>query len=391
MKILVLSADKSHLEDIRDSLDRSVSPGRHMVLPIEGGIDRLAAMVDQHGPDVVVFDTPRPEAADLDLIERISLHHPHLAMVLLCAGALPELLIAAIRVGVRDVLQWPAEKAALIAAIQRIEQKALAGDALRPKAKILAFIACKGGSGSTFLAANFAYALAAEENKRVALLDLNLQFGDAVLFLSDHVPTTTAADVARNIGRLDSSLLAASMVHVTSNLSVLPAPESPERALDVLPEHIDVILKLAATQYDFIVIDVGRQILATSIKALDYADAIFPVLQVTLPFIRDAKRLIGTLESLGYPRQKIHLIVNRNESGGEIGVEDVERALDMSVYAAVPNSFKAVSASVNQGVPILKIAKHDDVSKLLRRLAHELVHGSDKKRSGWFAHFIRHA
>lgn len=388
MKIVALSTDKLYVEQVRQMLASDDAPA-HTLLPLEGGVDRLAAVADQHQPDVVILDIPHPGTAELGMFEQVLMRHPNLVLLLICDSAQPEFLISAMRVGVRDVLQRPLEREALVAAIRRVTHKvAMTGAA---KAKTLAFIPCKGGSGATFLAANLAYALAVEENRKVALFDLNLQFGDAVLFLSDRIPTTTLADVARGIDRLDASLLAASMVHVTPNLGVLAAPDNPERAMEVLPEHIEAVLNLAATQYDYLILDVGRTLVAASIKALDHADVIFPVLQETLPFIRDAKRLINTLESLGYSRQKIHLLVNRFESGGDIRLDDVERTLEMKVYATIPNSFQAVSASVNQGMPIMKMAKHDDVSKSLCHLAHELVHGPAQKSDGWLAHLLHHA
>lgn len=392
MKIAVLSADKSHMEQVRQMLAGDSAP-THTLFPVEGGTDRLAAVADQQWPDVMIVDSSHPGVAELTLFERVLSSHPSLALILVCDGTATEFTISAMRIGVRDILQWPLEKETLLAAIRRVEHKLPgAGKALaKTKARVLAFIPCKGGSGATFLAANLAYALAKEENKKVALFDLNLQFGDAVLFLSDRVPTTTLADVAHNIDRLDASLLAASMVNVTSNLGVLPAPENPERALEVVPEHIEVILNLAATQYDYIVLDVGRTLAATSIKALDHADVIFSVLQETLPFIRDAKRLIYALESLGYPPQKILLLVNRFEPGGDIRLADVERTLEMKVHATIPNSFKAVSASVNQGLPILEIASNDSVSKSLRHLAHELVHGPAEKSGSWWMRLLHHA
>jgi pilus assembly protein CpaE len=389
VKIAVLSADKTHIEQIRQILVGDDVPV-HSLLPVDGGPERLSAVSDQQWPDAMIVDSPHPGAAELALFEQVLVTHPNQALILICDSMATEFTISAMRVGIRDILQWPLEKETLLAAIRRVDHKVVVAGTLRAKARTLAFIPCKGGSGATFLAANLAYALAVEENKKVALFDLNLQFGDAVLFLSDHVPATTLADVARSIDRLDASLLEASMVHVTPNLSMLPAPENPEHSLEIMPEHIEVVLNLAAAQYDYIVLDVGRVLVASSIKALDHADAIFPVLQQTLPFIRDAKRLIHALESLGYSRQKIHLLVNRFETGGDIRLEDVERTLEVKVHATIPNSFEAVSASVNQGVSILKIASHDSVSKSLRHMAHELVHGPTETSGGWWANLLRH-
>ena len=114
---------------------------------------------------------------------------------------------------------------------------------------------CKGGSGATFLATNLGWQLA--ETKSVLLIDLNLQFGDALAFVHDGKAPSTLADVAKDIGRLDASLLAASTVKVAPNFSILAAPEDLAHAMEVKPEHIDAILSVAVTQYDFVMLDVG--------------------------------------------------------------------------------------------------------------------------------------
>lgn len=389
MKIAVISASKTHLDAIQQVLMGEGALTRTVML-FNGGMEHLGPVADQKRPDLIILDGPCREPDDLDAVEQVGQRHPGMAFIVLSEHQPPEFLLKAMQIGVRDVLPSPASAEALRAAVERIERKTAAGAAPARKGKVLAFLPCKGGSGATFLATNLGYTLAAGLEKKVVLLDLNLQFGDASLFISDHVPANTLADVARNISRLDASFLASSMVDVLPNYGVLAAPEDPERAAEVKPEHIDVLLNLAKAHYDYVILDIGRNLNATSVKALDHADVIFPVLQETLPFIRDAKRLIHALYGLGYSRDKIHLIINRYEKGGDIRLEDVERALEMKVFSTVPNSFEAVSKSVNQGVPIMKIAKHDPVTKALRELSQELVEGGEARKGGWLAHLLHH-
>jgi pilus assembly protein CpaE len=376
------------MENISHILQEGEHP--HSVLSFEDGLKQLGAVADRELPDLIVMESAGDGQEAIAALESVSQCHPGMSFIMLCEQVTSESLIQAMRIGVRDVLPTPVAPEALHAAVARVEQKLVRAEKPKHKGKVLAFIACKGGSGATFLASNLGYALATEHGKRVALIDLNLQFGDASLFVSDKVPATTLSDVANNISRLDASFLASSLVHVLPNFGVLAAPENPVQGSDVRPEHIDALLGLAATEYDYAILDVGRNLDAVSVKALDHADLIFPVLQETLPFIRDAKRIISTLQSLGYSRDKIHLIVNRYEKGGEIQLEDVERTLGMKVMVTFPNSFEAVSASVNQGVPILKMAKRDPVSKNLLKLAHDLEQGEGGK-SGWLGHLFGRA
>jgi pilus assembly protein CpaE len=205
-----------------------------------------------------------------------------------------------------------------------------------------------------------------------------------VLFLSDLTPTNSIADVAGNIARLDASFLESSMVQVLPNFSVLPSPQDAESAEEIKPEHVEAIIKLAQSQFDYVVLDMGQELNSITVKALDFADKIFIVLQETLPFIRDSKKLIQLLQSLGYPNEKMHLIINRFQKDGDIQLVDVESTLGISVLTTIPNSYRAVSSSVNQGVPILKIFKHDPVTKALDALAKTMASKPAVENNNWF-------
>ncbi|WP_246487363.1 AAA family ATPase [Ferrigenium kumadai] len=376
------------MESILHILQEAGHP--HAVLLFEGGKEQLGAVADQEQPDLIVIESSGDGQDAITALESVSQRHPGMRFIMLCEKVSAENVIQAMRLGVRDVLPLPVAPQALIDAVARIEQKLVRAEKPQHKGKVLAFLACKGGSGATFLASNLGYVLAAEYGKRVVLIDLNLQFGDASLFVSDRAPVTTLADVSHEILRLDASLLASSLMQVLPNYGVLAAPENPAKAADVVPAHIEVLLRLAVGEYDYVILDVGRNLDAVSIKALDYADMIFPVMQETLPFIRDAKRLISTLQSLDYGMDKIHLILNRYEKGGDVQLGDVERTLNMKVMIIFPNSYASVSASVNQGVPILKMDKSDPVTKNLLKLGHDLEHGETREH-GWLGHLLGRA
>ena len=228
-----------------------------------------------------------------------------------------------------------------------------------------------GPFGATFLATNLASQLAAARS--VLLIDLNLQFGDALSFVHDGSPPSTVADVAREIARLDASFLDASCVKIAPNFSILAAPDDPAQAMEVTPEHVDAIVALAATQYDFVLLDLGRQIDNLSVKALDRAHTVFIVMQTSLPAVRNAKKLLAAFKSLGYAAAKAELIVNRYEKGGAIGVGDIERALGPHAIHTVPNSSRQVMAAINQGDPLVASARGNPVSRNLAEFARDLA------------------
>jgi pilus assembly protein CpaE len=365
MKIAIISPNPNHLQDMRKVLEAR----SHQVSLFEGGKSRMQGVVEMAAPELLLVDGMCCDLQELALVEKLTMQHPAIAVVLLCAMQTPEFLIHAMRAGVREVLPSPADTAALEAAVERIGLK-MAGTQARSPGQVVAFMPCKGGSGATFLATNIAYQLSRERS--VLLIDLNLQFGDALSYVSDMRPSSTMADVARDIARLDASLLAASVVRVAPGFSILPAPDDLSRALEVKAEHIDAILQVALPMYDFVLFDLGTRIDTLSIKVLDRADRIFPVLQPSLPHIRNVTRLMQVFKSLGYAPGKVELLVNRSAGGGEIGLSDMRRSLVGATLTIVPDGGKDVDASINRGVPLVEMSRGSALAKRLAEIAHTL-------------------
>lgn len=353
------------------------------VSSVIGGVRELSGEIERSRPDLVVADMPKLDESDLRRIEGSLAASPATSMIILSPDRTPEYQLEAMRAGVREVVPTPLANGELKVAFGRQlgRLQALRGGARQ--GRVLAFVPAKGGSGSTFISTNLAYALAAR-GRRVALIDLNLHFGDAALFLSEARPAQTIADVAREASRLDGSFLEASMLAAAPSLWVLAAPDSPEAAIDVRPEAVERIVSLARSRFDFVVLDMGRILDASTVRALDQAETIYITVQQTLPFLHDAKRLMGMLASLGYARDKLHLIVNRWEKGTEISSDDVRQALGLAVDLEVPNSFRAVAHSINHGIPILKSAARDPVARTLLDMAERLAPAQVERKRGWF-------
>jgi pilus assembly protein CpaE len=205
------------------------------------------------------------------------------------------------------------------------------------------------------------------------------------MYVTDQKPASNLALVCQQIHRLDAAFLASAMIEVAPGFHLFAAPEDPAHATDVKAQNVEAILKVARANYDFVIVDVGRSLDAVSLQAFDMADMIFPVVQLTLPFIREAKRLVGVFVSLDYPMSKVGLIVNRHQKNSEITLEDLERTVNAKVFKSVPNCYEAVAASVNQGEPIARLAKNSPVTKVLREIAESLAADPEKTSKGWLS------
>jgi pilus assembly protein CpaE len=380
LKVAAVSPQRAtlqHLGEVLQTWDGAAPP----ILVCADPQQALHTAEDER-PDVLLVEGVSHDREELMMLEHLTHRHPAMAVILLSPSQSADFLRQAMRIGLREVLPLPVPREALLETISRVQRRAAAAAAPRRRGKVLSFIGCKGGSGATFLATNLAYALADARPGKVALIDLNRQFGDAALYITHQSARCTLADLAQQVHRLDAALLASSMMEVLPNLHLLPAAEDPEQALQLRPESIQPLLWMAASHYDVVIVDAGRSLDDVSVRALDQSEAIFAVLQLNLPFLRDAKRMLASLAALGYGKEKVQLIVNRHQKGEAITLEDATTSLRYPVFKTIPNSFGAVADSVNQGTPIVKLAPRDPVARALRDMA-DTIMPAKKESGGW--------
>ena len=391
MRVKIVTPDAAHARAWMEALRADTA---FAVGALEKPLREVNAIVNGSRPDLLLAETASTE--DFLALERLATQHPEVDVVLVAPELSPDLLMRAMRAGVREVLPAAASGDAVLAALQRLRRKrGAAGAAAAPEpvrnGELLALVSCKGGSGATFVAANLAHLLAAGGRRRVALIDMNLQFGDAALFLGTQTPPSHVADVARNIARLDADLLQSAMAEAGPGLWVLAAPEDPAHAADVTPAQVQAILRQARESFDFVVVDVGRSLSAVTLAALDQADKLFAVLQLTLPFIRDGKRLRDVFRSLDYPADKVRWIVNRHQKDSQFSLEDLRRTLGIGEPIVLPNHYEAAAASVNQGVPVETIAAGSSIAKALRELSQQIAPDAAAPQRGWLSGLFRGA
>lgn len=394
LRVAVLGTDAKFLAAIRAALEKQSA----LQLAVhEGDFEQLGRLARMEAPDVLILQETQKSSEHFRLISQFTQAHPGVAVVLSCQSKDADQMVQALRAGVKEFLFEPFVEGEIAALVSRLGVRGTTPHPMK-HGEVLAFLPCKGGSGSTFLATNLAHTLAAKHHKKVLLIDLNLQFGDASFFLMDRPPPTTLAGVCGSFARLDRSFLASAVAKLPSGLHLLAAPERAADAELVKPEHVETIVGLAREQYDFVVLDVSRALDAVTLKALDLADHVYPVLQLSLPYVRDARRMkevfhsLGYAENLNYSESKVRWIVNRSGGEGDLPLSDVDRVVGPAFWT-VPNDHKHVGEAVNQGLPILELEPHSPSAKSLIKLAAALASAGTQEtqpRKHWFS-FLRAA
>jgi pilus assembly protein CpaE len=247
----------------------------------------------------------------------------------------------------------------------------------------VAVMNAKGGSGATMLACNLAHQLSAT-GASTLLLDLDLQFGSVAHSL-DIVPAHSHVEVMQQVDGLDSVALRGFCSHFSPTLHVLGGRSNDLcLAQDVRLEQLEALLQLARSSYDWVVVDLPRQIDHLTGVTLEQADHNYILLQQSLSHLKDASRLLQILRNdLGVQGNRLHLVVNRYNKAAPITLQDIGEALRCSDLQKLPNDFAAVSESQNSGIPLEMHAPRAPITLALRALKQELA-GAEMDEQGLF-------
>lgn len=385
VNILIIGLSDDFLVLVRRALARVEN------LVINTRLDTLASLVEFGAmpPDILLIQDACKHPEKFGVLGTFSQRYPNSVIAMICQSKDPDVMVQALRAGVKEFLFEPVQESEITAMVMRLAAIQQAGHSHAAPCEVMAFIACKGGSGATFIATNLAHILSQENGKRVLLIDLNLQFGDAYLFLMDHLPPSTLAEVCLGFNRLDGAFLESACTKLPSGLFFLPAPRSPVDAESVKPEHIEAIIALARTRYDFVVLDMNRMLDSVTLKALDLADHIYPVLQLTVPYLDKAKRMKEIFHELNYSENKVRWIVNRYGTEEELNITDANQIL-AEAFWKVPNDHRHVSLSVNQGIPIVQLAPKSPCAKSLSEWAASMLSVAEKPHTGLLGRIFGH-
>jgi pilus assembly protein CpaE len=312
-----------------------------------------------------------------DLIRELAAECPQTTIITASRDASPAMILGGMRAGAHEFLQIPIIAGELQTVLERVSKLSEVGDTADKKnRRLIAVFSGKGGAGVSFLATN----LAAAMNLPTLLVDLDLQAGDAASFLGID-PRYSIADFVSNRARLDDALITSLITTHSANLALLAAPLETHEAEEIEAESVTEILHVLGRRYDRIVLDLPHTFDPTTVAALDLADDILLVMTLDIPGIRSTKRALKVFERLGYPRTKIHVVVNRWSKNIDVELKKVEAHLGEQFIGFVPNDYVKVMDSINLGRPHVHSEPASKITAEIKRIASALVTDHDNPLS----------
>jgi pilus assembly protein CpaE len=351
-------------------------------------------VIHQSELDVAVISLDADHAKALQLISQVTAEYPHLPILAVSGRGDGQSILQALRSGAKEFLTQPVVLEEMLTALKRLQATRLAeshqgnGFAKKQETMVIAVAGSGGGVGCTSIAVNLGACLAQNPENAVALIDLDLALGDADVCL-DLMPDYTLADVALNIERLDMTFLRRSLSKHSSGLSLLPHPVQMEDAGLIREEHVQRVIGLLRASYTHLILDLSKSFTATDITAMRAAQTILLVAQLDLSSLRNAVRMMLTLQSEEGMAEKVKVILNRVGSECDISFKKAEETIGKPVFWQVPNDPKSLIDARNAGVPLLQHAPKSKAQQSIAGLAHALCGKQEtdapqpKKAGGW--------
>jgi len=292
-------------------------------------------------------------------------------VILITEDVSPAVLHNLLREGGDEFVPYPLPEGELERAIERVmtptEVVAATPDDEAPKKKIkggdkngviIPIHGLAGGIGATTMAVNLAWELATVEKNttnKVCLLDFDFQFGTTATYL-DLARREAVVEMLTDTESMDGESFMQALSTYEEKLHVLTAPFD-MIPLDLLsPEDITRIIEMAASHFDYVVIDMPSTMVEWSQTVLEASHVYFGMLELDMRSAQNLLRLKRAMQAEDLPFDKIRFILNRapgfTDLNGKARVKRLAESLGVAIEVLMPDGGKPVAQNADHGVPM---------------------------------------
>lgn len=366
VRVLIFNSDESYAPELRSSVLQFT--GVKIVAEVDEAV-LLPQAVERFPCDVLIANLdPMPEAV------LPSLKAAHDAQVDLPIFAMSEstdgqLILSAMRQGIREFVTKPIESSVLEEAFEKI---ATQQSSTESQGSLITVIGGAGGVGASTLAVNLAVELNQLVDSSVAVVDLDHRFGQVATLL-DVDPTYTLADLCESPEQPEQQLIERALVKHPTGTRILSRPLHFAQADSITAAHCVGVLTALGAMNEYVVVDGPIRFDYGAKAVLDIADYNLLVLQAVVPAVRSVHRMLQGMKEIGFNLDRMKLVVNRTGSDGSgISIEDIEATLNLQVFAEIPDDWAAVNAAVNVGEPLAQTAPKSKTRLAIKAMAQRL-------------------
>lgn len=368
-------------QSFRQQLARSLEVEPDEVGWVQSATAAEELLIHAFGPiDVLVLSPEVKEPDALGLAEFVGRQAPGTAIVMVRDHTWNGLLPAAMRAGIRDVvdmtqgteeLRDAVERAVVWAANLRSVGIARSESSNNgERGKIISIFSSKGGAGKTFLTSNLACAISEVTGQDTAVVDLDFDMGDVFTYFGSEPPSNIPDLMALGEGA-DHDRVRSVGLQVTDHLWAYGAPADPTAEAPA-GEAIGKFLRAMRNDFPYVIVDASVDYSDSALVCFDLSELICLITSLDVVGVKHLGKALDTLLQIGLPRDRFRVVLNRADSKVGLDSSDVERVMKVQVDAMIPSS-RLVPTSLNKGRPVVLDEPSSEVSVAVRQLAGKFV------------------
>ncbi len=331
-----------------------------------------------HSAHVLVLSPEVREPDALGLAEFVGRVAPMTAVVVVRDKSWNGLLPAAMRAGIRDVVDLTRGSEELRDAVERAivwaenVSNVMGQKAATPKHRgsVISVFASKGGVGKTFLTTNLGAALAEVSKQDTAVMDLDVNMGDVFSYFGRE-PVREMTDLISLGEGADREVVFANGTKLGEHLWGFGAVPDPSAA-PPSGEAVGKLLRVLRENFAFVVVDASAAYTDLALACFDLSDAICLVTMLDVVGVKHLSKGLETLLTIGVPRERFRVVLNRADSRVGLDAQDVERVMKIQVDTMIPSS-RLVPTCLNKGRPVVLEEPSSAVSESIVRFASRFV------------------
>ena len=359
----------------RDTVQNALPEGSDIqVVALVDGLEESWTALQETKIDLVVIACGGYSERTLVFIDGVVKQRADRPVVVLCESSPNGFVQRVFEAGADDIVTLPETPGNVLFALEKAVARkhgssVATGVALAP---MICVLGPKGGTGKTLTSCNLGVSLA-QDGHRVAIVDLDLQFGDVGLALG-LVPERTIFDLAKAGGTIDAEKIDGYLVDHSSGVRVLMAPTRPDQATSITVEFLRDVYAALRSAHDFVVVDTPPGFTPEVIASIDSSSHVCMVGMLDSLSLKNTKLGLETLELMGYDRARVQVVLNRADSRVGISRDEVVEIIGAAPDVFVPSD-REIPCSVNEGTPVVATKSRSEAAHAFRSLADIYVAG----------------
>ena len=242
----------------------------------------------------------------------------------------------------------------------------------RTRAEVMLVFSGKGGVGKSLIATSLAVAMAQDTGARIAVIDLDLQYGDVGVMLRVENHLTSIDDLSQQGEQVEGDFLDEVMATGPEDIRLLLAPSSPEFADLVTTGNLRSIFREMSKAYDYIIVDMPAHLEERTLETIEMADQILLITGFNVTSVKNAKITLRLFEAMGVERDRVAIVLNQTRPKVGFPPEEVEKILRCRMLAKLPYEPR-VDDSIDTGRPIVLAEPKSDFSKQIHAIVKYLA------------------